>query len=280
MRTVGVDLASQPAKTAICTIEWAGGAANVEALGLGRLNGRILDDRELLAAMRLADKAAIDAPFGWPAPFIRAVASTDWPYPPGSERAQLERRTTDIVVYQRTTKLPLSVTTDRIAYCAMRCAALLTTLSAPRDGSGLAVEVYPDAALRCWLPELFVDNRQSYKTKSNLAARARREQLLHGLLSELGAGFVMSEQQRDDVTHSDDCLDALVCALLARAAALGETVAPDSPEHRDLAAIEGWIHLPRAGSIGRLLSPARGSDTAAFRGDEDSTGSLASAPSR
>jgi hypothetical protein len=62
MRTVGVDLASQPAKTAICTIEWADGTANVEALGLGRLNGRILDDLALPAAMRLADKAAIDAP--------------------------------------------------------------------------------------------------------------------------------------------------------------------------------------------------------------------------
>ncbi|MFV8243429.1 DUF429 domain-containing protein [Mycolicibacterium peregrinum] len=252
-------------------------SATIETLGLGHLNGRILDDRELLGGLRQADKAAIDAPFGWPAPFIHAVASTDWPYAPDTERAQLERRTTDILVYQRTTKLPLSVTTDRIAYCAMRCAVLLTTLSAPRDGSGLAVEVYPDATLRCWLPELFVDNRQSYKTKNDLAAQARREQLLDGLLSELGAGFAISEQQRDDVTHSDDCLDALVCALLARAAALGETVAPDSPEHRDLAAIEGWIHLPRTGSLGRLLP--RRSDTTVFGGDQDTTGSLASAPS-
>jgi hypothetical protein len=43
--------------------------------------------------------------------------------------------------------------------------------------------------------------------------------------------------------QSDDAFDAVVCALVARAAALGTTAAP--PDHlAHLAASEGWIMLP------------------------------------
>jgi Protein of unknown function (DUF429) len=132
--------------------------------------------------------------------------------PVRSVRAPLERRTTDVLVYRRTGKPPLSVTTDRIAYCATRCASILGALKSAKDGSGAIVEAYPDAALRCWLPELFTDTRQSYKTKNNIEARQRHEALLDALLDQLGDAFKITGGQRFDIAYSDDCLDALLCA--------------------------------------------------------------------
>jgi hypothetical protein len=253
--TVGIDLASQPEKTAVCVINWGNGSAEVTALSRGTFHGRALDDLALLEIADTADKTAIDAPFGWPQPFIQAISSEPgrWPLDPGQPRAPLERRTTDILVRQWTGKTPLSVTTDRIAYCAMRCAAILGALNSPRDGSGPIVEAYPDAALRCWLPNLFVGSIQSYKGDSDLAYK-RRELLGDALFQELGSSFHISEAQRGAIANSDDCLDALACALVARAAATKSTVLPDTPEHETLARIEGWIHLPEPNSLQRLVT--------------------------
>lgn len=253
--TAGVDLASQPQNTAVCVINWGQGYAEVAGLSSGYFYGELLNDATLLEIMKTVDKVAVDAPFGWPEPFARAINSEPgkWPLHPDQPRAPLERRTTDVLVWERTRKTPLSVTTDRIAYCAMRCAALLGVLGTPRDGSGRAVEAYPDAALRCWLPTLFTGVTQSYKTKNNPLARARREVLLTALVEQLGDGFHITGAQRTAIAYSDDCLDAFVCALLARAAALNRTVLPSTPQHRALAEIEGWIHLPEPGSLTQLV---------------------------
>jgi Protein of unknown function (DUF429) len=254
--TVGVDLASQPQNTAVCVINWGQESAIVTALASGWFGGKALDDATLLSIMEDADKVAVDAPFGWPEPFIRAISSEpgQWPLHPDERRAPLERRTTDILVHDRTGKTPLSVTTDRIAYCAMRCASMLGVLDSPRDGSGRVVEAYPDAALRCWLPTLFTGSIQSYKTKNNVLARERRELLLTALLEELGDGFAVTEAQRSAIANSDDCLDALVCALVARAAAANRTILPETQEHQALARIEGWIHLPEPNSLRSLVA--------------------------
>lgn len=53
----------------------------------------------------------------------------------------------------------------------------------------------------------------------------------------------------------DDYLDALVCALVARAASRGLTAQPETDEERRLAPVEGWIHLPTAG-LSELASTA------------------------
>jgi len=209
-----------------------------------------LDDDALLAlvAEHAPVKVAIDAPFGWPVPFLDAMRAqrdrTAWPVPPGEHgrRAPLERRATDRWVAQRTGKVPLSVSTDRIAYCAMRCAALLTALGErDRTGRGRCVEVYPAAALQLWGLD---DGRTSYKRGAGApAARAA--------IAERLASAVDLAAHRDACAACDDVLDAVVCALVARAAADGLTDAPP-PEHAEDAAVEGWIHLPRAGSFDRL----------------------------
>jgi Protein of unknown function (DUF429) len=163
-------------------------------------------------------------------------------------------------VRDRAHKLPLSVSTDRIAYCAMRCAVILGDLAqhlepaqVARDGSGLVVEAYPDAALRCWLPAVWSKTREDTYKGAGEPAHARREQLVAALLAELGSAFAITPEQREACIASDDCLDALVCALLARAACRGHTIAADNSEKRRLARTEGWIHLPRAESLDRLV---------------------------
>lgn len=81
--TLGIDLASQPKSTALCAIEWVGGAGRVRVLARGSHDGTALHDRFLIFA--IGDlwfdfggipiaKTAIDAPFGWPEPFVDAVA--------------------------------------------------------------------------------------------------------------------------------------------------------------------------------------------------------------
>jgi predicted nuclease with RNAse H fold len=241
-RTLGVDLASQAAHTGICVIAWESGGARVELVSRGA------DDATLSGMMAGAAKTGIDAPFGWPEPFVEAVAAHHRLEPwPAGDRAALVRRRTDLFVHERVRKMPMSVSTDRIAYCALRCAALLG--DAPRDGSGLVVEAYPDAALRCWLPDAWATPVDSYK---GAGAQDRRSLLLSKVVAELGPRFEISEPDQRRCVSSDDCLDALVCALVARAAQRRKTIAPATEDDRRLAKAEGWIHLP-AGELGDLL---------------------------
>lgn len=53
--------------------------------------------------------------------------------------------------------------------------------------------------------------------------------------------------------ETDHALDALVCALVARAAMLG-LVEPVPVDVAPAARVEGWIALPRAGSLRALAS--------------------------
>jgi hypothetical protein len=270
--TFGIDLASQPENTAICAIRWGGADAEVAVLARGAWNGTPLHD-ELLVALSTGlwdglpnapSKVAIDAPFGWPTEFVEAVAShherRGWPIGIGSDRKLLERRSTDRFVWQATRKLPLSVSTDRIAFAAMRCAGILGRIAAAggamdasRDGSGLVAEVYPDAALRAWeLVPTPAGPRQGYKGASP-ECRQARVSITQGLHRQLGPKFAITDERLEQCAGSDDCLDALVCALLARAARLGLTVQPPDKDHQRRALSEGWIHLPLADSLRHLV---------------------------
>lgn len=91
-------------------LRWDRGSARVEALSIGATDS---DLRKLFGS---ADKIGIDAPFGWPMPFVRAVAeysaSTAWP---SAEVRQLRYRRTDEVVREKLRRPPLSVSSDKIA---------------------------------------------------------------------------------------------------------------------------------------------------------------------
>jgi len=245
---LGIDLAASPKGTFACVLEPRDGTL------VARLH-RHCDDDDLRALADGRDKIAIDAPFGWPAEFVRALEAhrrlEAWPAPeggdPGVFRATLSFRATDRVVMQ--TKRPLSVSTDKLGVTAMRCAHLLHRWSVAgepvdRTGGGRFVEVYPAGALVRWgLPG------GGYKGNDREPLRA----LLDRVRAELPA-LELTPGDQELCAGSDDAFDALVSALVACAAARGLTEAP-SAEERALAAEEGWIHLPLWGSL-RLLAPA------------------------
>jgi len=243
METLGIDLASDPGRTALCAIRWERGAARVTAL-----RGRGADD-ELLAAHAAADVTGIDSPFGWPAAFLAflcgtsrlsAGAATSWS---GDLARTLRYRATDAAVRDLTGRWPLSVSSDLIAVVAMRCQGLLARMGVgDRSGDGRVFEVYPAAALRRWgLPAL------GYKGPRGTPVR---REIVRGLRAQ-APWLGISGSREETLVADDDALDALVSALNARAAALGLTVRPGA-EVRHEAAREGWIAVPLEGSLGKL----------------------------
>jgi predicted nuclease with RNAse H fold len=255
VRTLGIDLSSDPKKTAACSISWNGGRAQVEGLRLG------LNDDSLVESMLTSDWVGIDAPFGWPAEFIEAVTtwseSGRWPE---TRRDKLRFRTTDLVVKDKA-RMPLSVSTDRIAVTAMRCARLLTDYAERKSGAGAqverrgddhVVEVYPAAALVLWSDEArhLRFDPQGYKG-ADLEARDKRERLMSAL-EGAAPWLYLDHATRRLCIEKDDALDSVLCSLVARAAAQGQTLRPETVEQTAAATIEGWIHLPTDGGLDTL----------------------------
>jgi predicted nuclease with RNAse H fold len=239
MRTVGVDLAAEPARTAVAWIDWSTSNARVSEIELRA------DDDSILDAIASADKAGIDCPLGWPdrfVEFITAHRAGNVDVPVGltgrAWRRDLTLRITDQVVYDLTGLTPLSVSADRIAHTAMRCAGLLAELArrgtpVDRSGDGIVVEVYPAASLRRWqLPH------RSYKRARNLSELNRLIDELHAAAPWLDLGAY-----EQICRTSDDAVDAVVAALTARASSQGMATVPPH-KHADIARTEGWIVLP------------------------------------
>lgn len=61
----------------------------------------------------------------------------------------------------------------------------------------------------------------------------------------------LSDRERELCAANDDAFDALIAALVARAALLGLTEPPPA-EQLERVRQEGWIHLPQTGSLSRL----------------------------
>lgn len=245
--SLGIDLASQPANTALCSLEW-----NEHGVQMQRLAHRLNDDA-LIRAANAADSVGIDAPFGWPEAFREAIAGAaafGWPHAPGWSdglRDSLRFRRTDLYLKGLAEKLqPLSVSSELLGVTAMRCAGLLQALGVTdRSGqSGHVFEVYPSASLRRW----GLDTR-GYKGKENSV----REQLLTALLGK-APWLEMSVVQQLELVTSDHLLDALAASLTAGMAARHRELIEPIPE-RDLghARIEGWIVLPRPDALEKIF---------------------------
>jgi len=108
--------------------------------------------------------------------------------------------------------------------------------SVARDGSGLCCEVYPDPALRLWTG---APGNLDYKGPKR---GGRRAEILGSLLAELPIDD--PDDRLTQIELQDDYIDALVCALVARAAEVGLTYLPEEGRQVDLAVVEGWIHMP------------------------------------
>ena len=241
MLTVGVDLAAEPAGTALAVVGWGtDGAAITEVV-------RGAGDELLLGAFARAGKAGIDCPLGWPSAFVSFVADHQAgrvTIPGGLTGRQWRRRlawrVTDEVVRAETGLIPLSVAADRIGHTAMRCAGLLAQLArqgqpVDRCGRGVLVEVYPAASLKCWrLPY------RGYKDRRNAQAL---EALIDDLLA--AAPWLDPGPWESLCRASHDAADAVIAALTARAAQKDLVSWPDEREQA-AARSEGWIALPTA----------------------------------
>jgi predicted nuclease with RNAse H fold len=253
MITAGVDLSASPPKTAIASVAWVDG----EGARLLTLREHA-DDEDIVDAVRSADKTGIDCPLGWPVPFVDFLNRHDrglvspYEFRTTELRRSIAYRRTDLVL-NRSGYRPLSVSADRIAHAAMRAAGILAALEndghdVDRAGRGAVVEVYPAAALQSWGLAWTV-----YKGASHAE---HRRQLVDALLAA-APWFELSELDAGRLRHSDDAFDAVIAALVARAAAVGAVGEP-GPSDAELAAREGWIAIP-AGPLNDLLrvDPAR-----------------------
>ena len=244
MKTLGVDLAAATKKTAAAVLEWGGGTARLTHLALD------VGDTEIVRLFGVSDMTGIDCPVGWPEaflPFLAGHLAFD-AHPvldhDGIEgRRLLAYRDTDRFVTARTGLIPLSVSADRLAHPAMRCAVIQAKIARdhgpqPRDGSGRLAEVYPAASLKSW--GLLA---RGYKGRGGIET-----QRLAGLLDGLkeAAPWLDLAGGEDRLAASDDLFDALIASLTARAVALGSTLRPDAGDAR-AARTEGWIHLPLGG---------------------------------
>ncbi len=98
MQPVGIDLAAQPRKTGLVTLDWTTSPATVRTASTGAT------DEDLLQACRATDGAGgsvgIDCPLGWPhqfAAFLRAHAAGD-PLPSlSADTRNLRLRATNIL---------------------------------------------------------------------------------------------------------------------------------------------------------------------------------------
>lgn len=234
-RTVGVDLAADPSNTAAAVLEWRAGTVT-----LVELAHPCTDDDVL----RLAPDAlvGVDCALGWPDPFVEFVAEvqTGLAHPVRGDAAAWRRslayRITDEAVREVTGRRPLSVSTDRLGLVAMRLASLVAALR----GAGIEVrkdarpplfEVYPGAALRLW----------GFATRGYRVSAEVRAHIVDDLEHRLpGLGLGAHRELCIEVDHA---LDAVVAALVARAAGLGR-FHPVPDEVRRTVEREGWIVLP------------------------------------
>lgn len=242
MRTLGIDLAAQPKETAACVIVWQDGQAIIASINTN------VTDPQIIALHRTCDVTGIDAPFGWPMPFVEFVHAMNsrGAFELPDDLSDLYFRMTDLVVWRKHGKRPLVVAADKIAIPAMRCAGVLQQLDEfDRSGEGQVVEVYPAVALRAW-------GYSEQGLKHKIEGRAARSALLKEILATCH-GLTVAGKHNDLCVESDHVFDAFVASLVARAAACHLTIDPE-PHEKEHARIEGWIAVPKPGTLAPLLS--------------------------
>lgn len=247
-----MDLAAATRKTAAAVIDWTGGGAQLVHLSLD------VTDEEIVDLFGSTDMTGIDCPVGWPDAFLPFLAGhLKFDAHPvldhdGIEgRRLLAYRDTDRFITGKTGLIPLSVSADRLAHPAMRCAVIQAKIARdhgpqPRDGSGSLAEVYPAASLKLW-----GINARGYKGRG--APESERLRLILDSL-ETVAPWLDLAGHRDDLAASDDMFDAVIASLTARAVSLGQTLRPTA-DHGAAALSEGWIHVPSGPLAGLTGSP-------------------------
>lgn len=232
--TWGLDMSTNPAKTAAVRLAWTDGRATVDRVVHPLPAVKIPD----LIADHHHDWWAVDVPFGWPDAFVDLMhqrhhqplaphavpPNTDWET---WRRATVARRATDQFLVEDLGQRPLPASFDKLGATAAAWSLIegrlaATGITIDRSGAtGTIIETYPKAALVAW-----GDTTRGKITLDGL-------QRLFPYLDATAHPTAMA---------NDDVRDALICALVARARALDLTDLPG--DHQlDRARREGWIHV-------------------------------------
>jgi hypothetical protein len=154
-------------------------------------------------------------------------------------RRELVMRPTDAFVQDQLRLVPLSVSADRIAHVAVRCAVScwrsLTPQAAPWIVPDLALRLRSTRPHRCaggaWIT-------RGYKQPA-------RPDVLGHLVGDLltAAPWLDCGSHGEAIRRSQDVLDAVIAAMTARAAAQSQT-SPSGEANLIAVRTEGWIAIP------------------------------------
>ena len=242
-------------KLRVLGIDWATKPANRAAVELaGRRIVNVVHpftDEDAIAALNRedVDVIAVDTPLGWPAGFSQFVegwSATEGGAPP-PEGSAFSMRLTDLVVRQEVGKVPLSVSSDRIALCARSWVEVFVRAGAAgRVDAGQTptparpvIEVYPAAALA-----QFDVAPDGYK-KAKVARRALLSKVLRRFALDDGGHLPALVGSKDDDAHVADALLAGLSGLAWGGALKGWGVRRPKAGERAAAAREGWIFFPQ-----------------------------------
>jgi predicted nuclease with RNAse H fold len=231
LKLVGIDLAASPQNCGVCVLR----DDTVEHVGCGSKFDEHPD--WIVGHCARADVVAVDVPFGWPKPFIKALAGYEIGAALNRDRKPYLRRITDVFVTEalpdhlrREAKPPnpMAVAADKLGVTAMVGTILLNALSSkfrlsPRESgvSQAVVEVYPAASLWAWGL-----SHKGFKG-SDEDARNRRSEILEKL--KVFFGLEVAVRDTETLVRSDHCFDALVATLTAREYTCSNTF--DPPEY-------------------------------------------------
>jgi hypothetical protein len=216
------------------------------------------DDSSLIEVLRCDEwgRIAIDVSLGWPRNLLdllerwRAGKAISLPADERRGRSTILFRETDLAVWDQTGLRPIPVGVESLGWVALRSFHLLSQADLHADHAGLrshVIETYPKAAISRW------PGMPAESTKSGPDSPAIRDRILRELTAELALEFESEDRELLVEAGNDHRFDALICALVARAAMLGKTALP-TKDQAEAAQAEGWIHLPAKGSSVRDLA--------------------------
>ena len=249
MRTVEIDLAAKPKKTAVCVIDWAAGRVDLAPGGL-------TDEQLVESVLQGAMTGAIRVAGRLPRCDLRASCCSPLAHRAsrsrGDPRQALRFRRTDLVLIGGGHK-PLSVTSDKIAVLAMRCAGLQHQMSLA--GMISIAQACWDGCARCTQPprsgrgDLRIAAISVLRTDLRWRIWPRRSSAPAGTLS-------FTDTARVRCAFDGNCLDALICALTARAQALRAYAGPEHSASRPAAprGMDPCPHCPVGCTVQRPLA--------------------------
>jgi hypothetical protein len=253
-RTIGINLSAAAKFTTLVAIEWKDQEAWVSEAVVD------LEDDELIGYLSAGDRTGVYAPFGWPVAMVEAVSSyTNSDQWQRASRRQFRHRETeafvhDILQSEADQELwPQSVSCDRLALQARRMAQLREQLFTEtgkrfdRAGGDHILEVYAPGASLLWGLHSHAANGLEIPPDAS-----EKPGLLFVERIEAAAPWLQwREGKRAVCLKNEYTSDALLAALVARAAELDLTMRPENG-HLDLARREGWMHLPSKDSLSSL----------------------------